>query len=443
MDSQFNFTSQHSYELVLSDCLIYLRTLPTNSIDSIVTDPPAGISFMGKEWDKDKGGRNNWIAWMTEIASECLRVLKPGGHAFVWALPKTSHWTATAWEDAGFEVRESVIHIFGSGFPKSLSVSKMIDKKLGLKREVIGKYEHPTAKNGDRTGNKSPYQADENHLDGSFDITAPASDLAKQWDGWGSAVKPAYENWLLFRKPLSEKTIVDNVLKWNTGGINIDDCRVGNEQTITCAKTQMYGTSGRAKDIEQGFRPRRYDNREQPEKVNPPGRFPANLIIDGSEEVTSLFPQSKGDSPNRKPRKGVSDNTQFSFRSSKNKDQELPGYADNGSASRFFYCAKPSTKERNLGCDESNTNNNHPTVKSQSLMRYLITMITPPNGIVLDPFLGSGSTGVAAINLGFWFIGIEKEAEYMEIAKARCEYAFKNGKDAYADDIDENNESEE
>ena len=191
------------HDLYNGDCLDYLKTHPDNMFDSIVTDPPAGIAFMGKDWDKDKGGRDAWIAWMTEIAEECLRVLKPGAHALVWALPRTSHWTATAWEDAGFEVRDRVSHLFGSGFPKSHNISKAIDKMAGAEREVIGINQNvkgrtireiETLNVGAGAGNDTS-------------ITAPATPEAQQWDGWGTALKPCMEDWWLLRKPIEEKTV--------------------------------------------------------------------------------------------------------------------------------------------------------------------------------------------------------------------------------------------
>jgi hypothetical protein len=198
--------------LLVGDNAIWLKKIPDNSIDSIVTDPPAGISFMGRGWDTDKGGRDHWIAWMQEVATECKRVLKPGGHAFVWAIPRTSHWTATAWENAGFEIRDVVAHIFGSGFPKSLNIGKAVDKLQGNERKTVGKDKSGSERNcmaGDFTG-------------GEYDLTKGTS----EWEGWGTALKPAREDWLLMRKPIESKTVAENCLKWGTGGINIDESRV-------------------------------------------------------------------------------------------------------------------------------------------------------------------------------------------------------------------------
>jgi len=205
--------------IICGDCLEVLSTLPEDSIDAIVTDPPAGIAFMGKEWDKDKGGRDAWIAWMSQVASECLRVIKPGGHALVWALPRTSHWTGMAWEEAGWGPRDKISHVFGSGFPKSLDISKALDKMAGAERDIIGVAKRSNAKG--HVTNYSKWDRPE-----EYDITAPATPAAKQWAGWGSAIKPSHEDWWLFRKPLEEATIAANVLRWGTGGLNIDGCRI-------------------------------------------------------------------------------------------------------------------------------------------------------------------------------------------------------------------------
>jgi site-specific DNA-methyltransferase (adenine-specific) len=413
--------------------------MTTESIDSIVTDPPAGIAFMGKDWDKDKGGRDKWIEWMTTIASECLRVLKPGGHAVVWSLPRTSHWTATAWEDAGFEVRDRIAHVFGSGFPKSLNVSKKIDKMAGAEREVVGKYQLP---NGQEWNLK---QSEDESVEGSggtftaskrrtLNITAPATSNAEQWEGWGTALKPAIEDWWLFRKPLSEKTVVENVLKWGTGALNIDVSRVpmtniDKEESANNWKPDGYKLKNSVYEFGT-----KVVKTEQPK-----GRWPAQLIHDGSDEVIGMFPKTNGDSPHRTPRGHIATNGVTSFGTGMN---DKPNRTDSGSTARFFYCAKPSRSERDEGLDDMASKspafgndkgdglgsrqdwlvkNTHPTVKPLALMRYLITLVTPPKGIVLDCFCGSGTTGVAAIQLGFEFIGIDEDKDYCEIAKKRIE----------------------
>ncbi len=383
------------------DCINVLSALPENSIDAMVTDPPAGISFMGKHWDDDKGGRKQWIAWMTEVMQAAYATMKPGAHGLIWALPRTSHWTATALDDAGFEVRDVITHLFGSGFPKSLNVSKAIDKAAGAEREVTRQGKTKSAEFAgkfDQAGSNEREKRDN-----------PATDSAKQWDGWGTALKPASEHWILVRKPLSEKTVAANVLKWGTGAINIDASRVRPGET----------TPG-------GYN---YNDGEAPGNAQPhtQGRFPANLVLSHSPDCED--DQCVLDCPVRMldVQSGISKTPNSVSRNARIATGKYGDFGaattlcagDSGGASRFFYCAKISSSERNAGCEV----NGHPTVKSKKLMSYLIKMVTPPNGIVLDPFMGSGSTGIAAKECGFDFIGIEKEAEYFEIAKKRIEHS--------------------
>jgi DNA modification methylase len=570
-------------ELLCGDSAFLLQLLPSGSVDAIVTDPPYGLSFMGKRWDYDVPSEEIW--------RECLRVLKPGGHLLAFAGTRTQHRMAVRIEDAGFEIRDMIAWVYGSGFPKSLDVSKAIDKAAGAEREVIREATPPPA--GFKSGtfdNRGPNSF------GNGAITAPATPEARQWQGWGTALKPALETvtfaskpytdqqerdiiksnlfrlearlWLLSHASAAEKsstssqseygaacaiaqwsaeeitntqaalcdqmdmslfelatttslsivsswrrilaeswsdgstyttetkssttidlktlkfslsqitpesiiracsfpngfsanattaeshfnasllllqsirtlsatenaisleaqscrdvgvkpnfepvtvarkpligTVAENVLAHGTGALNVDGCRVGVEQTVTQAKKGMYGAGSVEKMREHGFRPYHIDNRDQPKKNNPPGRWPANLIHDGGEFL--------------------------------------------GDAARFFYCAKASKKDRGEGCEGMQRKmgpeaggsraseagvqggygapreNHHPTVKPTDLMRYLCRLVTPPGGVVLDPFMGSGSTGKAAVLEGFQFIGIEREAEYLEIAKARIEHAGK------------------
>lgn len=254
--------------LLVGDNAIWLKKIPDNSIDSIVTDPPAGISFMGRGWDTDKGGRDHWIAWMQEVATECKRVLKPGGHAFVWAIPRTSHWTATAWENAGFEIRDVVAHIFGSGFPKSLNIGKAVDKLQGNERNIVGKSDSKGIKSG--AGN---YIGDKYDCDG-YDLTKGTS----EWEGWGTALKPAREDWLLMRKPLAEKSVALNVLKYGTGGINIDESRVG-----TSDKLQVLHNETGEKDLMGNMKGKDATGRKIYFVDSGLGRFPANIILSWKE----------------------------------------------------------------------------------------------------------------------------------------------------------------
>lgn len=393
-------------QLIHGDCLEVLKGIPDDSVDSIVTDPPYGLSFMGKKWDYDVPDQAVW--------EECLRVLKPGGHLLAFAGTRTQHRMAVRIEDAGFEIRDMIAWVYGSGFPKSMDVSKAIDKmdaaharrarqlrftewvrSTGLTSAEINRITGTDMGSHYTTAASQPCVATREHIEKlrphfgvevpewveqlvdertvesenfkrrevlrvvtgmdttiqrpgiplqdssakrEYPITAPATDAARQWQGWGTALKPALEPITVARKPF-KGTVAANVLEWGTGAINIDGCRVegGESDGITTS-----------------------------------GRWPANLIHDGSDEPTELL----------------------------------------GAASRFFYCAKASKKDRGEG-------NTHPTVKPTDLMAYLCRLVTPPGGVVLDPFMGSGSTGKAAVREGFLFIGIEMDAEYLAIAEAR------------------------
>jgi DNA modification methylase len=390
-------------KLMNGDCLEQMKQLDDNSVDSICCDPPYGISFMAKKWDYDVPS--------VEVWKEAMRVLKPGGHALIACGTRTQHRMVCNIEDAGFEIRDVVSWIYGSGFPKSLNISKAIDKAAGVEREVVGTEKTPfkvdgkakegVSLRGSVDGDFCKQQDDEGYRVNV--ITAPATDEAKQWDGWGTALKPSVEFFTLCRKPLSESTVAKNVLKWGTGGINIDGCRVETEDKLSFGSRELgdgvkYGKCKPTTDGEQ----------------NAQGRFPANLIHDGSQKVLDLFPETK---PSRvgKPRgtkkKGLFANSKF------NKvGQE---HNDSGSAARFFYQPKASKKDRNEGCEKLDNGNNHATVKPTALMSYLCRLITPTGGVVLDPYMGSGSTGKAAVREGFSFIGIELDPEYYEICKAR------------------------
>ena len=485
--------------LYLGDCRESLKALADNSVDSIVTDPPAGIKFMAKTWDSDKGGRDKWIAWLEGIAVECKRVLKPGGHAFVWALPRTSHWTGMAWENAGFEPRHKVCHLFGSGFPKSHSISKAIQKKFGIK--PIGEKE-PSL--GMATG---PNSDQWNQLNKQLVMPEPEGEAA-DWDGFGTALKPSQENWWLFRKPV-EGTIASNVQEYGTGALNIDGCRVGcfGGTTKTAPERRdsvnTYGdglNGGGCANIDAGRWPPDtllshdescvlvgtrevktgtavQENRDGEVHNTVLGarktqRLPnASYGKDGMESVElwacvpgcpvrTLDEQSMAGGIHGAGKKGkAKSGSGIFFKDGKTDTAYRLG--DKGGASRFFptfyYCPKPSKSEKNKGCenlpaktpeemtgrkegsaglvmkhddgsDKANPyagtsgearRNSHPTPKPVKLMRWLCRLITPPGGRVLDPFAGSGTTGVAAIEEGFSFIGMDMSEEYLEISKAR------------------------
>lgn len=435
------------------DCLQVMReVLADNSIDAIVTDPPAGIGFMGKEWDHHKGGRDQWVAWMSGVMRECLRVLKPGGHSLVWAIPRTSHWTAWAIESAGFEIRDRVSHLFGSGFPKSLDVSKAIDETAGAEREVVGvredfaarapknKFNQFSSINPSERGVNSPLFASK-----MGQITAPTTEAAKQWNGWGTALKPACEDWWLCRKPL-DGTVAENVLKWGVGALNIDGCRIETAGEVIHTPQSEPSLRAGVVGVDLGISSASTEQfqqaqRESVVRANALGRWPSHVIHDGSEEVLAGFPETES---------GFKVGGQYAKDGmfAMSHDGE-PCYNDKGNAARFFYCAKASKEDREIGLDDlpvrtagevtdradgsdglnspragagrtSGSRNVHPTVKPVELMRYLCRLITPPKGLILDPFFGSGSTGKAARKEHFRCIGIEADEYYCAIAARRC-----------------------
>ena len=413
--------------LLLGDCLEQLKELPDNSVDSVVTDPPYGLSFMGKKWDYDVPS--------VEVWAECLRVLKPGGHLLAFAGTRTQHRMAVRIEDAGFEIRDMIAWVYGSGFPKSLDVSKAIDKAAGAEREVVGTVKKLQSY-GLESNNCYSGGPDKN---GIQDITAPATPEAQQWSGWGTALKPALEPITVARKPLGEKTVAANVLAHGTGALNVDGCRVATDEL----KGKVYNNNNTG-----------WKCTSAPSTVhgNESGRWPANLIHDGSDEVVGLFPDT-GKSGVAVRRNGNQSKGMFPVAIAEGSADV--GFNDSGSAARFFYCAKASKKDRDEGCEglapgrndwyressglnkgpnernggETNRvlpKNHHPTVKPTALMRYLCRLVTPPSGIFLDPFMGSGSTGKAAMLEGFEFIGIERDDAYFEIAKERIGKAMAN-----------------
>ena len=413
-----------------------MKTMPDNFVDSIVTDPPYGLSFMGKVWDYEVPN--------VEIWKECLRVLKPGGHLLAFAGTRTQHRMAVNIEDAGFEIRDMIVWVYGSGFPKSMNIGKSLDKVQGNEREVVG-----SRKADDIRNNNLMHRAtgvnENNHV---IEITKGNS----EWEGWGTALKPALEPITLVRKPLSEKTVVENVLKWGTGGINIDGCRITHDepQKTTTRRQREAGCNPDNCGLDS--------TKNVTASADPKGRFPANFIHDGSDEVVELFPTSK--SASGKCEYVGTDNNKWIERggiAKKGHVVKWEGKGDSGSNARFFYVAKTSKKDRDDGCDELEekeevfpgansfdeegnrvrsdgsiipplkAKNNHPTVKPTDLMRYLCRLVTPKGGIVLDPFMGSGSTGRGALLEGFKFIGIEMDENYCKIAEARIK-AIDKGK---------------
>ena len=404
-----------SVQVLHGDCRNELELLPDNSIDSIVTDPPYELGFMGKSWDA------SGIAYDQRVWVQCLRVLKPGGHMLAFSGSRTYHRMVCAIEDAGFQIRDQIMWVYGSGFPKSLNISKAIDKASGAEREVTGLRKVSPSDLGQNSG--------WNALDtssGEYKYTSSATDEAKQWDGWGTALKPAHEPIVLARKPL-DGTVAQNMLTHGVGGINIDGCRVGRADGDDSSAGNRTANFATQETMSGG-------NGSGGWSQNDMGRFPANFIHDGSDEVLELFPDSKAGKPRNDRGTGGIWSESMGVPCG-------PQYGDIGSAARFFYCAKANKKDRNEGLDGfaekrpdertvtgmgtfeekgvAKQANHHPTVKPTDLMRYLCRLVTPPNGTVLDPFTGSGSTGKAAVLEGFNFIGIEQSAEYVQIAKAR------------------------
>lgn len=452
--------------LYLGDCIEVMRALPEASVDAVVCDPPYGLEFMGKEWDApwkangfrraeneadvgrdDPFGRTSRTSpeyragrefqqWCEAWAREAYRVLKPGAHLLAFGGTRTHHRLVCGIEDAGFEIRDELDWMFGSGFPKSLDVSKAIDKQAGAEREVIGKREvtRDLTRNG-RTGDEaiSPIAV----VGATLDITAPATEDAQRWQGWGTALKPAHEPICLARKPLAG-TVAANVLRHGTGALNIDGTRVGNPEDKRAAGSRSYQRA------EPG-------GRGQAEYQLAPhdglGRWPANVLLD--EEAAALLDATAGERGAFAAASGAT-RTGESTSNSRGRfagvDAPAPFYADRGGPSRFYFTAKASRSEREAGLDElppalrtdgrppegpgadnprlrvSERHNDHPTVKPIAVMRWLVRLITPPGGVVLDPFLGSGTTALAALDERMRFIGIDITERYLEIARYRVSH---------------------
>jgi DNA modification methylase len=501
-----------NYTVHIGNNLDILPALPDCSVDSIVTDPPYELGFMGKKWD------NTGIAYNTDLWRECLRVLKPGGHLLSFGGTRTWHRVAVAIEDAGFEVRDSIAWMYGSGFPKSLDISKAIDKGTGENKQrrlrfvewmkstgmtasqankilqetgaissngtMAGHFfetTQPAIATADLFDKLRPYlpevpeeierlvaertgiewtayknrkvvgakfsaianrEEKERHTIGAskaveVDITAPATPEAKQWEGWGTALKPAFEPIVVARKPLIG-TVAENVLTYGTGGLNIDGSRIGTT-VETWPKSRAWGA---------GYVPGGDRSKDQTELTGevPNGRWPANVILD--EYSAEILDEQSGQVGGGNGRQIISGDFGKNGRYNPAKGAITQSYSDKEGASRFFYVAKASKRDRNEGLEEldpqrhsdrqkddgvggdnprNRTNqarqNFHPTVKPTDLMRYLIKLVTPPDGVVLDPFTGSGSTGKAAILEGFRFIGIEMTEDYIPIIEGRLKHA--------------------
>lgn len=429
------------------DCLEVMAAMEASCVDAIVTDPPYGLEFMGADWDKlgatteavhdgmdashpfwDGSRRVRYgvsaasmQAWHHVWVTEALRLLKPGGHLLAFGGTRTHHRLMCALEDAGFEIRDCLMWLYGSGFPKSMDISKAIDKAAGVERTATAV--NPNHRPVSGVNYEGIYAGGNT---GAPMLTAPATDAAKQWQGWGTALKPAYEPIILARKPLSERNLAANVLRWGTGALNIDGCRVACEGGGPSASRR---TVARRTGKTPG-RPGKYDGRAITSRISAEayladhpgenlGRWPANVALD--EEAAALLDDQAPEAGAFAPVRG----TELSA-PAKNVYGEYGRhvgtfYGDTGGASRFFYTAKAARSERDKGLEgvHQSQGNRHPTVKPVALMRWLCRLVTPPKGLVLDPFCGSGTTGIAALAEGFQFIGIERDAAYAAVARAR------------------------
>ena len=397
--------------LLNGDCIEQMQKLIDEGVqvESVVTDPPYELGFMGKSWDA------SGIAFDKKTWELAFQLLKPGGYLLAFSASRNYHRMAVAVEDAGFEIRDQIMWIYGSGFPKSLNIGKAVDKELGNKRTDLGSNPNQRL----NTPENDIYEA------GIRGKEARITKGNTEWEGWGTALKPAHEPIVMARKPVAEKTVADNVLKHGTGGINIDGCRVGKE----ILEEQIAGRSNKIGTF------------ERKDMITPKreGRYPANVMHDGSDVVQDIFPKTSK-STGGKTKSAFGDI--YGTYSGDVLSSSAGGFGDDGSAARYFYCPKTSKSERNEGLFEfddkqyshdgrkksienpyqrnkSISKNSHPTVKPVELMKYLCRLVTPKGGTVLDPFMGSGSTGMAAKDEGFNFIGIEREKEYFKISEQR------------------------
>jgi site-specific DNA-methyltransferase (adenine-specific) len=388
-------------KILHGDCIEVMKNIPDNTISSCITDPPYELNIMNKKWD------NSGISFDVKVWKEILRIIKPGGFLFCFGGTRTVHRMVCAIEDAGWEIRDTMMWLYGSGWPKSLNISKSIDKKEGAEREVIGinnstydgclrnpkKHKKPSSNIGKFGFKITPH---------GLPITGPSTDLAKKFDGYGTVLKPMYEPIIIAMKPIDEN-YVNNAEKWGIAGLNIDDCRIelnGDYKSKANGRPSLTGLDDNYK-------------KEEANKPDTKGRWPGNVILD---DVSAALLDAQtgtlksGDNCIRRKEGRFIEHGGLG----KAGDVQI-SYGDVGGASRFFYCAKASKREKG-------DYNKHSTVKPLSLIKYLCHLIKPPEGgIVLDPFLGSGTTAVACMKEGIDFIGIEKEKEYIEIAEKRIE----------------------
>ena len=472
------YSENKSYKLYHGNMLDMLDVIDLNSIDSIVTDPPYELNFMGKGWD------NAGVSFQKETWKKCFDVLKPGGYLLAFGGSRTFHRIACAIEDAGFEIRDTIMWLYGSGFPKSMNIGLAIDKKNGIESKIVG-YANGTMPDFRDVGKKQKEligidKLTFGQIENSERKEQPIYEAQNKWSGWGTSLKPSYEPIIVARKPC-EGTCIDNVLKYGVGGINIDECRVETNEQLqgTTSKLAKYGGSS--------YLESKTKNNGEYEQ-NPNGRYPANTILTYDEtdfdEVCGGFPDTKSGKNGIRQSDGFNKNDYgkgIGIKAGMNNGE----YGDSGSASRYFYCAKASKRDRDEGLDEFETKktgelqggrtegsagsvmnplrpdgyvrnnplnpyagaggikkNIHPTVKPTTLMQYLVRLVTPKGGTILDPFNGSGSTGKATMyenkdrNANYKYIGIELTDDYLPIARARIEYAIH---DSVFEDLSYNN----
>ena len=448
------YTEKELYKLYHGNMLDMLEVIEPNTIDSIVCDPPYELNFMGKGWD------NSGIAFNKDAWKKCYEVLKPGAYLLAFGGSRTYHRIACAIEDAGFEIRDCIMYLYGSGFPKSHNIGLSIDKRLGNKSKIIDSYE----RYNEPSGIVSIGQGERKK------VIHEVKKAQNDWDGWGTALKPAYEPIIVARKPF-KTSVAENTMKYGVGGINIDECRiefVGNENTLRPLGNSCYQKGN--KIVNGGEITGTHELYSETGGNADKGRFPANVIHDGSEEAIKDMPNTKGQEGVRTLlTSNIYGGNSFNKSNTKGTG-EISGYSDEGSASRYFYCAKASKKDRDEGLDmfeskqkifngksnQSSTDikdveerfttigkNIHPTVKPVELMQYLVRLVTPKNGTILDCFMGSGSTGKATMfenrerNANYKFIGIELTDEYLPICEARIEYAINKYEYDFVKELDE------
>lgn len=437
------YCKNENYTLYNGKMQEVLSELEENSIDSIITDPPYELNFMGKGWD------NSGVAFQKETWEHCFRVLKPGGYLLAFGGTRTYHRIACAIEDAGFEIRDCIMWLYGSGFPKSMNIGLAVDKKNGVESKVVGKVKGAGSVGKNNVGNNT-FVAKNQYDDGTYDLRKASN----EWSGWGTCLKPAYEPIIIARKPF-KNSLVDNVIEYGVGGLNIDDCRVGNEHF-----EQQSGTAkSKGKYGDKVWHEKSYD-----------GRFPANVILTyddtDKDEVCGGMPDTKSTTTTTIP--NFSDKNAVSGIYNKlnaERIYHLGGFDDSGSAARYFYCAKASKKDRDEGLElfdslvitdgrtksidnafnrgETLRKNIHPTVKPVELMQYLVRLVSPKGATILDCFMGSGSTGKAVMfenrerNANYHFIGVEMTDEYLPICNARIDYALNKYEYDYKKELQE------